>query len=479
MPIAAASNTADAEFALARKLWEQSDVVRCETILRDLLAREPGHENATWLLAKLLQTQGQLDAASAMVFEWCRMHDFDPQHSLRGAEFIQQCHRQGLADKLCEDTLARHPTSAAFLALAGHVAREVGDFARARARYLAALDANVDLDTIFVLGALAHTLRYESAGHADFVRFTTHFADSDAAPRARAATGFGLAKAYDDIGDFRSAARILREANALVHAQQSWSSSDWQKFVAQRMSERVAPVRVAIPADFVPVFVLGLPRTGTTLTATRIARNARARDRGELRTLRFIAEQLIAGEHLQDANALEEAAALYFAHARQDDAPATWYIDQDPLNFRYMHVIAAMFPQARVVLCRRDRRDTALSLWCQDFAHEDCGFAYDFADIAAYMAGFDELVTHWQRTLSIPIHVCDYEDFVADPDAALAGLRAFIGMPSTETEAGGPAAPINSSSIWQARQPVYTRSVGRWRAYAPFIPELMSFPSRL
>src|SRR6185503_11381835 len=168
-------------------------------------------------------------------------------------------------------------------------------------RYLAALDANVDLDTIFVLGALAHTLRYESAGHADFVRFTTHFADSDAAPRARAATGFGLAKAYDDIGDFRSTARILREANALVHAQQSWSSSDWQKFVAQRMSERVAPVRVAIPADFVPVFVLGLPRTGTTLTASRIARNARARDRGELRTLRFIAEQLIAGEHLQDA----------------------------------------------------------------------------------------------------------------------------------------------------------------------------------
>ena len=63
--------------------------------------------------------------------------------------------------------------------------------------------------------------------------------------------------------------------------------------------------------------------------------------------------------------------------------------------------------------------------------------------------------------------------------AALARLRGFIGMPSTETGAGEPAAPINSSSIWQARQPVYTRSVGRWRAYAPFIPELMPFPSRL
>jgi len=226
------------------------------------------------------------------------------------------------------------------------------------------------------------------------------------------------------------------------------------------------------------VFVLGLPRSGTTLTATRVAAHPRARDRGELRTLRFIANQLIAGNHLGDTTAIEEGAALYHAHARQDDAPATWYIDQDPLNFRYLHVIAAMFPHARVVLCQRDRRDTALSLWSQDFAHADCGFAYAFADIADYMAGFDELIAHWQRTLPLPIHISNYEDFVADPAHALAQLRAFIGMPDGETGTQGAPAPINSSSIWQARQPVYTRSVGRWRAYAPFVPELDRFPTR-
>ena len=163
-------------------------------------------------------------------------------------------------------------------------------------------------------------------------------------------------------------------------------------------------------------------------------------------------------------------------HARQDDAPATWYIDQDPLNFRYLHIIAAMFPQARVILCQRERRDTALSLWSQDFAHEDCAFAYDFGDIADYAAGHDALVEHWRQTLPLPIHTTSYEDLVADPRSSLAALRDFAGMPEAGATTHDAAAPINSSSVWQARQPIYTRSVGRWRGYTPFIPELLQFP---
>jgi hypothetical protein len=479
MSNAAATTIFKAEFARARELWEHGDVVRCESILRDLLARAPAQQDATWLLAKLLQTQGRLEAASALVFDWCRARDFAPEHGLRGAEFIQQCHRQALADDLCEATLARHSASAAFLALCGHIAREVGDFDRARARYLAALDAGVDSNTSFVLSALAHTLRYANASHPDFGRFIAHFGDGRVSPRARAATGFVLAKAYDDIGDVESAARVLREANALVRTQQPWSPVDWRDFVARRLRERLATTRVPVAADFVPVFVLGLPRTGTTLTATRLARHAQARDRGELRTLRFIAEQLIAGNHLQDENAIEEAAALYFAHARQDDTPARWYIDQDPLNFRYLHVIAAMFPQARVIVCTRAPRDTALSLWSQDFAHADCAFAYAFADLAEYMSGYDALLKHWRETLPVQIHTAAYEEFIANPNAALAGLREFVGMP--EAEAAPPhdaAGPINTSSVWQARQPVYSRSVGRWRAYAPYVPELLQFDQR-
>jgi len=466
----------EARLAYARRLWQQDEVAACETLLRDLLAHDAAHEDATFLLAQLLQTQGRMDAASALVFQWASQHDFALRASARAAEFIRQCQRQTLADNLCEAALARQGASADFLVLAGHVAREVGDFARARSRYLAALDAGIDLDAHFVLGALANTLRYEEASHPDFAQLHSHFRDGKW-PRARAASGFGLAKAYDDIGDRQTAVRVLREANAIVRSVQPWSTAGWHAFVARRTRENLARARNAEIANFVPVFVLGLPRSGTTLTATRLAQHTQARDRGELRTLRFIAKQLIEGDHLDDVNAIEEAASLYYMHARQDDAPATWYIDQDPLNFRYVHLIAAMFPRARVVLCQRDRRDIALSQWCQDFAHEDCGFAYDFADIAGYAAGFDALVAHWQQTLPVPIYVSQYEDLVADTPRALAALRHFIGMP--DESAGEPAPPqaINSSSIWQARQPIYTRSVGRWRAYMPFVPELNQFPT--
>ena len=166
---------------------------------------------------------------------------------------------------------------------------------------------------------------------------------------------------------------------------------------------------------------------------------------------------------------------MYRTLAVQDDARAAWYIDQDPLNFRYLDIAAAMFPQARVIHLRRDPRDTALSLWSQDFAHPDMAFAYDFGDIAVYMKGHDALMQYWARALRIPIHEVDYESLVTDTEATLASLREFIGAPAGESDRSGETAPVQSASVWQARQPVYETSVGRWRRYAPHVSELARF----
>jgi hypothetical protein len=470
-----ASATA-AQFAQAQASWEQGDTAACERVLIALLARDPAYEDAAWLLARLQQSEGRLGAAAATAFELCRQREFAPDLSLRAAQFIQQCQQQAIADQLCDTALDAGAESAELLAVAGNVAREVGAFDKARRRYLAALDAGIDLDRWYVLGALAHTQRYGAPNDADLARFARHFTDTSASPRARAATGFGLAKAYDDLGDWRAAATTLREANALVRGVLPWSGATWRTFVAAR--ERETLPRTGLDSrPFVPVFVLGLPRSGTTLTATRLAAHPAARDRGELRTLRFIAEQLVAGGHLGSRDALDESAALYFRHARQDDAPATWYIDQDPLNFRWLHLIAALFPQARVIHVRRSRRDTALSLWAQDFAHADAAFAYDFDAIEQFAQGHDALMAHWQRTLPLPIHTCDYEALVAQPEATLAALRRFVGMPETDAASSAESSPINSASVWQARQPIYTRSVERWRKYLPYVSELERFPA--
>jgi LPS sulfotransferase NodH len=326
-----------------------------------------------------------------------------------------------------------------------------------------------------VLGALANTRRYVDAGDADIARFARHFADTRYSPRSRASAGFALAKARNDLADYESAAHALRVANVMVHEVQPWDRAAWRRFVETRGREHAAAAIGGAAGDFAPVFIVGVPRSGTTLTATLLARASGARDRGEFRALRFIADQLISGGHLGNPSALAEAANLYRTLAVQDDARAAWYIDQDPLNFRYLDIAAAMFPQARVIHLRRDPRDTALSLWSQDFAHPDMAFAYDFGDIAVYMKGHDALMQYWARALRIPIHEVDYESLVTDTEATLASLREFIGAPAGESDRSGETAPVQSASVWQARQPVYKTSVGRWRRYAPHVSELVRF----
>ena len=468
----------DSQFAAARTAWQRNDVARAEALSRAALAAAPAREDVAMLLAKVLQSQGRLGAAAETLHAACVASGFEPAMALRCAAFAQQCDRHAVAARICDDAVARGTVPADLLALAGNVARESGDFDAARLRYRAALQGGIDLDRQHVFGALANCQRYEDPADAEIAMFEQHFADARFSPRARASAGFALAKARDDVGDHRAAADVLRRANAMVHAVWPWDAVAWDGFVGARRRQRVVAARDVTRHDFVPVFIVGVPRSGTTLTATLLSRAAGARDRGELRTLRFVAEQLIAGGHLGSSAALDEAAQLYRTLAVQDDAPAKWYLDQDPLNFRYLHIAAAMFPQARVIHVRRDRRDTALSLWSQDFAHPDLAFAYDFEDMAGYMEGQDALMQHWKQSLCVPIHELDYENLVTDTEATLASLCDFIGAPAGGRSPSDERAPVQSASVWQARQPVYSTSVGRWRHYAPYVPELAQFGKR-
>lgn len=459
----------------ANACFEREDAATAEVLLREVLAREPARVDAGLLLMRILQSRGRLDAACAALLALCEASDFALDLSVRCATLAQSCDRHAIAARICAGALAKGPVSPRLWFLAGNVARERGEFEQARAHYQAALAAGIDLERHHVLNALANTRRYLDPADPELALFARHFADTRATPRTRASAGFALAKARNDLGDYAAAAAAWRTANTLVHGAWPWDAAGFHREVAGAQHEVIAPAGAGVDGAFIPVFIVGVPRSGTTLTATLLARTAGVRDRGELRTLRYVAAQLRAGNHLGEAAAVAEAAQLYRLLAVQDDAPATWYLDQDPTNFRYLALAAAMFPQARIIHLRRDRRDTALSLWSQDFAHPDLACAYDFDDMAAYMAGHDALMRHWRRAQPLAIFELDYEALVADPERILAQLRHFIGAPAANPGGPGAAAPVQSASVWQARQPVYATSVGRFRHYLPYVPELARF----
>src|SRR6185312_14782319 len=156
MPASPAS-AADAKLDAARALWQRNDVARAEAILREAHAREPVREDTGALLAEVLRSQGRFSAASQVLYDVCRANAFEPSLCVRAAHFAQQCDRHGIARAICNRALAGGTATPDLLVVAGHLARELGDFAAARTHYLAALEAGIDLERNHMLGALAHT----------------------------------------------------------------------------------------------------------------------------------------------------------------------------------------------------------------------------------------------------------------------------------------------------------------------------------
>ncbi|HEY6985426.1 MAG TPA: sulfotransferase, partial [Rhodanobacteraceae bacterium] len=467
----------DLRQALAGVLWQTKRANEAESLLRALLAEHPDHVAATFLLAKILKEQARMVAVEEVVCALFAQTRQPVGVTIQAVELLDDCGRKDAAAALCEDEIARGSTDPRLYAYAGMLHLQRGDFERVRERYSFALAHSEQAFDWQVANGLAAAQRYTDENHADFTLFRRNLERKDLGAQARASLLFALGKACDDIADHATAAACFREGNQLVRSSIEFSRKDFRRAVAARLDGNGPDGRVAAVPDFVPVFIVGMPRSGSTLVAELLARHADVRHRGELAWLPFLARQLAAAGQPTPAM-LEKSASTYLTQLRQDDAPARFYIDKQPLNFMHLDLIAALFPNARVIICERNARDTALSIWMQYFAGPEEAFAYDFADIAAVMQGCARLTSSAEKKAAVSMRVVRYESLVTGSARCLGELGEWLGLSGFDPAATArEGATISTSSLWQVRQPVYTRSIWRWRAYAPHVPELMQFPA--
>ena len=451
-------------------------LAEAESLLREVLVRAPGDFAAAFTLAEMLIEAGR-GAAAADVLHGCIARGSpDAELAIRAIELLDEAGRKRAAAGVAQTALAAHPEDARLHAYAGMLELQLGEFARAREHYLYAMAHDARACEWNVPDGLSGAQRYVDANHADFAMFRACLAREGLSAKARSSLLFAVAKAHDDIGDYARAAAFFRQANALAHAQTAWSRKNWRRAAESRLAAKPFAQRLDASADFVPVFIVGMPRSGTTLAAERLARFAGVRNRGELPWLAKLAQlPVLAGNPTRAV--LARCAAIYAAQLRQDDSgDARFFIDKQPLNFRYVDLIMALWPNARIVHCTRGARDTALSLWAQSF-HEDVqGYCFDFGDIALVMRDHERLMAHWRERYPQAIRELRYEELAVEPARRIGDLAAWLGLPDGPTPRTD-AVPeaIGTASVWQARQPVYRSSIGRWRHYAPYVPELEKF----
>lgn len=287
---------------------------------------------------------------------------------------------------------------------------------------------------------------------------------------------------------------IRRYDEAMGHFQQAKRSTRGFDLEAYRNSvdfliELFSPGMLAAKAGHgssseVPVFVLGMPRSGTTLTEQICASHPDAYGAGELTKLRRITNGLApktrSPEELRSSiltMTVDQSKALaedYLAHIRQRSPNAQRIVDKLPHNFELIGLIRVLFPNARIIHCRRDAIDNCLSCYFLSF-NEDNSYTADLQTLGLYYREHDRLMRHWDRVFPGQILENRYEDMVSDQGAQSRRLIDHLGLPWDDAclRFFDKPGSVNTFSRWQVRQPIYTSSVNRWKAYGGSIQPLI------
>lgn len=299
---------------------------------------------------------------------------------------------------------------------------------------------------------------------------------------------FALAKEHEDLEDYDTAFDFYRQANALRRQEINY---DIEKDVAlfkgiikhhsdvlPKPPERQRSAR----ADATPIFIVSMPRTGSTLSERILAAHSKVNSAGELQ----LVAQLVRASAARTGKAYPESSAAtsddkilemreaYLERSRQWRGDAPFFVDKMPVNFLYLGQIARMFPEAPLIHVYRHPLDTCLSCYRQLFG-DFYRFSYALTELGRWYVMYRELMAHWQQGMPGRILNLEYESLVREPEREIRQLLAHCGLEwepgCLEFASGGTA--VRTPSAGQVRREIYQDSVGRWRRYEKHLAPLM------
>lgn len=408
-----------------------------------------------------------------------------PLHALLQAQILVHESKADEALELLEDACARFPGDAALL--------------QQRCEVLTSLGRLSEAEELLEAGGLQNPLalgrRIEAAGHKADESQTEALINlsrnPQLLPQQRSGLLFTLAKVLEKQKRYDDSFKAAAEANALVSPSLGYR---WQQHrvlmeasIAAYTPELVQRLQGCGHPSPRPIFVTGMPRSGTTLTEQILCSHHRVYGAGELPWMPQITQRLVplypqerhgypaligqlTAEHLYDVG------DYYLQKISQQNSDAERVVDKLPHNFDYIGLIALAFPNAAIIHLQREDRDIALSNYYQNFAasHGLMGFAYALADIGHMLNDHRRIMEHWHQLLPGRIFELNYQQLVADPEPT---IRALLDHCQLEWDPQvlkfyETSRPVRTASIRQVREGIYTSSAEKWRRYSDHLEPL-------
>jgi len=481
---------------MAQALQEEGKLAEARQWYEQALWRDPTSARIHGNLASAWEADDNLAEAQAR-YEIALQ--FDPAYAEAHLGLANVHHEEARLPEAIQgvrEAIRLKPDLAIAHSTLGTLLEELGHLDEAQASFRAALRLSPRHASAF--GHLATLLKAKLPDE-DLAAMESLLASSGDSPPRRTVLHYGLAQVCDARGDHRRAAEHLRQANALRLADwerrgKAYDPAEHDRFV-ERLIAAFTPEFFAARQGFGldsarPIFIVGLPRSGTTLTEQILASHSQVFGAGELRLARngfeAIPQILNRTETPVDClAALDRATIRRLAQQHLDglrlhDDQAPRIVDKMPDNYLYLGLLMLLFPRARFIHTRRDPRDVAVSCWMTNF--KQIRWACHPDHIATRFRAYLRLMEHWRRVLPLPLLEIDYEETVRDLDSVARRLVSGCGL-EWEPECLAfheTKRPVRTASVTQVRQPIYTRSVERWRSYESDLAGLFAqLPSHL
>ncbi len=475
---------AEAHVNRAHALLALGRAAEAEGAFREALRRQPANADTLHALGLLLAATDRFEEARSCQDQALSLRPDHPRALVALAFLLRRAGDLPAAVAAGRRAVRSDPAFVEGWIGLGNALRSTGRFDEAIASYRRALAIDPD-------AAEAHrglTLTGAATPPAETARLTALLNSTGASMADRVSAGFALGRAHDDQDQHDLAFACYAQANALFRQSEAEAG---RRFDAEALREHIGRIIRTCTADTLqsrsgaavaselPVFIVGMPRSGTSLIEQIVASHSQVFGAGELADIGRIAATLRGGEGAEPPpHQPAEARRLAEAHLerlRALGAGRSRVVDKMPDNLFELGLIATLFPDARVILSKRDPRDTCLSCFFQRFGGSTQLFSYDLQDCARRYLEQQRLVAHWRAVLPLRMIEVDYETLVANLETESRRLVEFLGLPweTACLDFHHTDRAVLTASSWQVRQPLYTRSVGRWRAYRTHLEPLL------